>query len=323
MCTSINFKTKDHYFGRTLDMYFSYEQKIIITPRKYRIKFKQLGECNNHFAIIGTGVVENGYPLYFDAANEKGLCVAALNFPDYCVYNRFYDKKLNVTPYELILWILTKYEDIDELLNIINDVNIVDLDFSTELPCSPLHWMVSDKNKSIVIEQTKEGLKVVENKIGVLTNSPPFEFQMVNLSNYMNLSPYEPKNEFNKLELKPYSFGLGAFGLPGDLSSTSRFVRAAFTKHNSVCANDEISSVTQFFHIMSTVSQTDGCNIVFKDCGEKTMYTSCYNSDRGIYYYNTYSNNQINAIDINKEDLEKDRLITYDFIDQQKINYQN
>ena len=81
MCTSVSFTTKDHYFGRTLDMECSYNEKVIITPRNYNFKFRMSGELTNHYAIIGIGAVVDNYPLYYDATNEKGLSVAGLNFP--------------------------------------------------------------------------------------------------------------------------------------------------------------------------------------------------------------------------------------------------
>lgn len=111
-----------------------------------------------------------------------------------------------------------------------------------------LHWIIADKNEAITVESIKDGIKIYDNPVGVLTNNPPFDKQMFNLNNYMNLSPKSPKNNFSdKLNLNMYSRGMGAIGLPGDLSSQSRFVRAAFVKTNSLSGETESESVSQFF----------------------------------------------------------------------------
>lgn len=158
----------------------------------------------------------------------------------------------------------------------------------------------------------------------MLTNNPPFDKQMFNLNNYMNLSPKSPKNNFSdKLNLNMYSRGMGAIGLPGDLSSQSRFVRAAFVKTNSVSGETESESVSQFFHILGAVEQQKGCCEVSDGKFEYTIYTSCCNGDKGIYYYTAYENHQIIGVDMNKENLNSDKLICYPLIQGEQIKIQN
>lgn len=148
--------------------------------------------------------------------------------------------------------------------------------------------------------------------------------QMFALNNYMNLSVLPPENRFAKsLELNRYSRGMGALGLPGDLSSQSRFVRAAFTKMNSVSGAGEKESVSQFFHILNCVDQQRGCCDLGDGKYEITIYTSCCNVNKGIYYYTTYDNHQITAVDMHREDLNGDRLIRYTPITQEQIREQN
>ena len=120
----------------------------------------------------------------------------------------------------------------------------MDTPFSENLPSGMLHWIISDKSGSITVESMKDGLHIHENPVGVLTNNPPFEQQMFMLNNYMGLSPKQPENHFaDKLDLNMYSRGMGALGLPGDLSSASRFARVAFTKMNAVSDDSEEESV--------------------------------------------------------------------------------
>ncbi len=323
MCTAINFKTKNMYFGRTLDYEFSYGEKITITPREYEFKFRHLGVNSNHYAIIGMAHVFEDYPLYYEAANEKGLAVAGLNFVGNAYYRKPSLKKNNVAQYEFIPWILANFSSVAEVKKALKNINITDDEVNEKFKCASLHWLISDLNEAIVVESTSKGIKVYDNKVGVLTNNPPFEYQMFNLNNYRNLSICDPANSFSeKIDLNRYSRGMGGIGLPGDLSSMSRFVRVAFHKLNSKCNDDEISSVNQFFHIMNFVSQTRGLCAV-NDNYEITIYTSCINLNEGKYYYTTYNNHQINMVDLHKVDLDQKDLVTFKFLDEENINIEN
>lgn len=311
MCTSISFKTNDHYFGRNLDLEYSYKEAVTITPRNFTFSFRNTKILQTHFAIIGIATVADGYPLYYDAVNEVGLGVAGLNFPGNAVYLPAAEEKDNVAPFELIPWILAQCKNVSEARKLIQRINLTDIPFNDDYPLTPLHWMVSDADESIVIEPTSNGVQIYDNPVGVLTNNPIFPFQMHNLCNYLNITNQVPINRFSsKVDLVPYSRGMGGIGLPGDLSSSSRFVRASFTKLNSVCNDDECSSINQFFHILDSVSQTRGCCMV-GDAYEITMYSSCCNTAKGIYYYKTYENSRINAIYLYKEDLNSTDLIQY------------
>ena len=324
MCTAVAYKTKDHYFGRNLDLEYSYHETVTITPRNYHFRFKNTEDMEAHYAIIGMAYVVASYPLYYDATNEKGLSMAALNFPDNAVYQVIKEDKLNITSYELTAWVLSRFQSVDEAVRVLNEVNITNQQFNEELPVSPLHFMLSDKKRSVVLEPMTMGLMVYDNPVNVLTNNPPFLYHITNLNNYMSLTNETPKNNFSeKLPLNQYSRGMGSLGLPGDLSSASRFVRAAFTTLNSVSGEKEEESVSQFFHILNSVYQQRGCVKMDKDVYEKTVYSSCCNTDKGIYYYTTYENSQITAVDMHKADLDGRELISYELIKNQQINYQN
>lgn len=323
MCTSVSFTTKDHYFGRTLDMECSYNEKVIITPRYYNFKFRMSGELTNHYAIIGIGAVVDNYPLYYDATNEKGLSVAGLNFPVSAKFSESVNDKNNVAVFELIPWILSNCSSVDDVRELLKETNIVSMDFNKTYKSAELHWMISDKDYSIVLECVDEGMKIYYNPVHVLTNNPEFQTQIFNINNYMNLTREEPETRFAEgFDLNKYSRGMGALGLPGDLSSMSRFVRASFTRLNSVCGESENESVSQFFHILDTVSQTKGC-VRVGDTFEKTVYSSCCNTDKGIYYYKTYDNSQFSAVNLQHEDLDKKDLIIYNLINEQQFYFHN
>ncbi len=324
MCTAITFQSKDHYFGRTLDYEISFGEKIVITPQNFKLKFRKTGEFSKHYSMIGMGIVQNQYPLYFDAINEMGVGMAGLNFPNNAHYFPKEKDKENIAPFELIPWILGQCDSVSKAREILKNTNIVNIPFSNELALSPLHWMIADKNESVVVECVKEGMRIYDNPVGVLTNNPPFDMQIFNLNNYMTLSRYTPQNSFLKeLDLEVYSRGLGGMGLPGDLSSMSRFVRATFVKANSVCNESEESSVSQFFHILGSVEQQRGCVSIQNADYEITRYTSCCNLEQQIYYYTTYDNPRISAVSLKNEPLDTDGLIVYPLIDKFDILYQN
>ena len=323
MCTAITFQTEYHYFGRNLDLEYHYNETVTITPRQYPLKFRYASEIISHYAFIGIATIDRGYPLYYDATNEFGLSIAGLNFPHLAKYQPISYQKNNIAPFELIPWILSQCKSVEETELLLKMTNIADIPYSENFPLTPLHWIVCDKRKTIVIEPTKYGLQIFDNHVGVLTNSPGFEFQMHNLSNYLNLTPMWPQNRFSRdIKLEPYSAGMGALGLPGDLTSTSRFVRAAFTKLNSVCNPDENSSISQFFQILGSVAQQRGC-VQLNGKPEITLYSSCCNTEKGIYYYTTYENRQITAVSLHGVDLNDVNLSDYPLRNQQSIKKEN
>lgn len=324
MCTAATYKTKDFYFGRTLDYEFSYGEEITVTPRNYRFTLKNMGTMETHYAMIGMAHIAENYPLYYDAINEKGLGIAGLNFVGNAEYREVVCGRDNITQFEFIPWILGKCASVKEARALLEKINITNIPFNEKMPLAQLHWIIADKNEAITVESVKDGVKIYDNPVGVLTNNPPFDKQMFNLNNYMNLSPKSPSNNFSdKLNLNMYSRGMGAIGLPGDLSSQSRFVRVAFVKMNSLSEESESSSVSQFFHILGSVEQQRGCCEVTDGKFEYTIYTSCCNADKGIYYYTTYENHQITGVDMNKENLDSDKIISYPLIQGEQIKIQN
>ena len=312
MCTAICYRSNASYFGRNLDLDHGYGEGVVITPRNYEIKMRYEKPIKAHYAMIGMAAVVDDYPLYYEATNEKGLSMAGLNFPENAVYRHYSEGRDNVAPFELIPWILAQCACVDEAKALLEKINLVNTHFSEQLPLSPLHWMISDKNGSIVAEPLKDGMKIYDDPFDVLTNNPPFEYHSTNVSNYMGLSAGHAASRFGEgIPVKNYSLGMGALGLPGDYSSASRFIRALFVKENSVSERNEKSNVNQFFHILNSVSMPKGC-VRSADSFEYTRYSSCCNMDMGIYYYTTYDELEIKAIDMHGVDLNKSRLYAYE-----------
>lgn len=323
MCTAVTVNKRNRLFGRNLDTEKSYGEEVVIMPRSFELSFRKLDTAHRHYAMIGAGIIEQGYPLYFDAANEHGLAIAGLNFVGNAKYFTPKENKLNVTPFEFIPFILGKCATLEEAMIELRHINLTNIPFSKELPLAELHWIIADKTGSIVVEQSEHGLKIYKNPTGVLTNNPHFPFHLENLNNYMGLTNEFPENRFSSdLDLKTYSNGMGAIGLPGDLSSVSRFVRAAFTKFNSKESVSTEDGICRMFHILSSVEQTEGCSRM-GDGYERTEYSSVINLDTLTYYYRTYTNSQISAVRLFSEDLDSQRLMHYPFLRKQNTLYQN
>lgn len=323
MCTAISFKTKDHYFGRNLDYEYSYHETVTVMARNYPLNFRKIKAINSHYAMIGMAYVVDNYPLYYDATNEKGLSIAGLNFPRNAYYAEVLEDKENISPFEFIPFILATCQNIKEVKIKLQNLNLCNINFSTDLPLSPLHWMIADEEEAITVEAMRDGLKVYDNPVKVLTNNPPFDFHLLNLANYLNVTPQEVTNRFiENINILPYSRGMGSIGLPGDYSSASRFVKAAFVLHNSKVDDNESSSVNQFFHILGSVSQEKGC-VAVNNKYEYTIYSSCCNTKKGLYYYTTYDNSRINMVDMYQEDLDSNQIYNYPLNTKWDINIQN
>lgn len=320
MCTALSMNMGENYFGRNLDFEHDFGEKVTITPRNYCFKFRCGKILKSHYAIIGMGVTHENYPLYFDATNEKGLSIAGLNFPHNAEYYKSREGKDNVASFELIPWLLASCDSVEKAKELLEKMNITNEAFSREMKPTPLHWIIADKTNAITAEQTKEGLMIYENPAGVLTNNPTFDINMWNLSNYMSCQTEEIENKFSsQIELRAYSRGMGGIGLPGDLSSASRFVKTCFLKLNSAWDNSEQEKVNHFFHILYSVYHLKG-SVKVSDEWEITNYSSCCNTDRGIYYYTTYANSNINAVDMHEENLDGEDIITFDLIREQEIH---
>ncbi len=320
MCTAISYRANKFYFGRNLDLYYHFDESVTVTPRNFNFKLKNGKEIFSHLAIIGVATVSEGFPLYYDAVNETGLCMAGLNFPKNAVYQDFDNEKTNIAPFELVPYILSRCKNVDDALFELKDINLWDISFNEQFKNTPLHWMLCDKYRTVTIEPMRDGLKIYDNPIGVLTNNPPFDYHMHNIANYINVTPCYPENRFcASLKIEPYSLGMGGVGLPGDMSSASRFIRAAFIMQNSVC-DDELC---QAFHILKSVEQPNGITYTKDGKCEYTLYTSVCDAERSVYYYTTYNNSTVSAVSLFHENLNCDKLVSYPLNTKQKVFYHN
>ena len=295
MCTSIAWKSSDFYFGRNMDIDYSFGERVVVTPRNFSFLFRKAEGLENHYAIMGMANVTDNFPLYAEAVNEKGLCIAGLNFPQNALYPE--DIRIdrdNIAPFELIPYLLGRFSSVKEVKDNLSSLHLVNIPFSESLPNAPLHWHIADKNEGIVLESTRDGLAVYENPVGIMTNNPAFDFHLMNLQHYTNLSPATPSD--NSGASHPFGKGLGAFGLPGDASSTSRFVKGAFLLKYAEKAQTEEDNVSRFFRMLESVSVVKGTVKTEEGREHYTTYNCCINADKGIYYYKRADSLSLNKI---------------------------
>ncbi|MDT7987821.1 choloylglycine hydrolase [Clostridium perfringens] len=329
MCTGLALETKDglHLFGRNMDIEYSFNQSIIFIPRNFKcVNKSNKKELITKYAVLGMGTIFDDYPTFADGMNEKGLGCAGLNFPVYVSYSKEdIEGKTNIPVYNFLLWVLANFSSVEEVKEALKNANIVDIPISENIPNTTLHWMISDiTGKSIVVEQTKEKLNVFDNNIGVLTNSPTFDWHVANLNQYVGLR-YNQVSEFKlgDQSLTALGQGTGLVGLPGDFTPASRFIRVAFLRDAMIKNDKDSIDLIEFFHILNNVAMVRGSTRTVEEKSDLTQYTSCMCLEKGIYYYNTYENNQINAIDMNKENLDGNEIKTYKYNKTLSINHVN
>ncbi|MCU5321047.1 linear amide C-N hydrolase [Bacillus sp. BI3] len=328
MCTSLTLQTKNgqHLFARTMDFALDFNQEVIIIPRRYQwnnitgetIKAKQ--------AVVGMGISHQGRIILADGVNESGMTCATLYFPGFATYsNSIDDNKTNLTPFDFVAWSLTQFNSVEELKKSVDSISFLDVPLSVLGVTPPLHWILADKwGECIVLEPTIEGLKMYDNPLGVMTNSPEFNWHLQNLRQYISLKsqPYAP-TQWGDVSLSAFGQGSGSMGLPGDFTPPSRFVRAAYSKQNIEGIDNEEEGISAVFHILSNCELPKGGVITEEGTIDNTIYTSAMCMESGIYYYHTYDCRQIIAIHLFNENLDTDEIKTYPFQRKQMIYYQN
>lgn len=315
MCTAVSFASQNanrrfFYFARTLDNDRSYGEETVTVPRNFPLALRYRKNLDTHAAFIGTAMVIDGVPLFYDAASEHGLAIAALNFPKNAYYAPYEahmeDHALCV--FEVIPYLLAACETVADVRVALADLHIVDTPFSKELPNTPLHFLIADRTETLVLEPTKNGLSLYSDPLGVLTNNPPFPMQMTAMQKYRNLCADVPPSFLDGLLPSPDGFGFGAVGLPGDFSSPSRFARAAFVRHHMLSYlsmhAEKDSCAREVFHLLHTVSVPRGVCMREDGAYQHTVYTAVMDALHGIYYKTTYESGVIQETDLWSADLE-------------------
>ena len=187
MCTALSIKSDEgkYFFGRNMDLAYTFNQAVMIIPKSFQFKDKVTGNMiTNNRAIIGMGTVIDNHPTIADGMNENGLACAGLNFAGYAYWEKEpVEGKTNIGPYDFIQWVLSNHDTIEEVKKDIENIELVDIPLNEKTPCPTLHWMISDKTgKSIVVEKTKNKFAFYDNTVGVMTNNPTFDWHLTNLN---------------------------------------------------------------------------------------------------------------------------------------------
>ena len=262
MCTAIGWQGKHFMFGRNLDLEYGFRERVTQVARGSLLRFAAMPPARTAYAMLGMAAEEGGFPLFAEAVNERGLCAAGLYFPhsarmraagDMRKGERSAEEKAAaagdiqgaegaaaeraaaagraVAPHEMVAALLARCADTRQARAFLQGAEVVSIPYKT-YPVPALHWLVADRYGSFVAEPAEGGLRLYEDPAGVLANEPPFPFQLHNLHAYRHLTAAEPACGFG-MPLKALYHGTGGVGLPGDATSPSRFVRAAFYRANS------------------------------------------------------------------------------------------
>lgn len=316
MCTGIRFTDTERnlYFGRNLDWAFSYGETPIITPRDFASAWAFNGAdagTADPRAVIGMAIEAEGLPLYFDCANEQGLAVAGLNFPGFAGYEKApVEGKVNVAAYEFPLWVVKRFSSVDEVENALANTAIIAKPVNDKYPVSMLHWLIADKERSIVVEAMDSGLHVHHDDVDVLTNQPQFDWHRENLRNYMGLTPAVPADvKWREATLSAFGSGFGMWGLPGGFSSPDRFVRAAYLNAHYPQKATEAENVSRLFHTLTGAAMVDGGAAMTDGQFERTIYTGGYSARTQTYYWSTYEDPAIRSMGLAGHDLDGKALI--------------
>ncbi len=302
MCTGIRFTDSNGnmFWGRNLDWDEGFGQFPIIMPKGYKIAQAFGNEYANKHAAVGMGIEYNGYPLYFNCGNDAGLAVGGLNFPGYAQFEeKPLEGKTNVAAYEVPVWVAANFATVDEVEVALANVAIVGQRVAPSMPVAMLHWHIADAKRSIVVEYQADGIHVYKDEVDVLTNQPPFPWHMENLRNYMNCtSQWGGSVTWDTKTLVPFGAGATMRGIPGDVYSTSRFVKAAFINAHHPTKDGETDNVMRMFHTLGSVSFVEGCAQTEGGGFEITQFSDCFSAKSGIYYYNTYDNPELQVVSL-------------------------
>lgn len=323
MCTSIAMKAGGGIFGRNLDLDCGFGQQVAVMPRQFPLRFRRQAPQKQHLAMVGMAHMAEGQPLYAEAVNETGLYMAGLYFPGSAWYPPDVPKEWDaVAPYELIPWVLGRCETLARAKAALARFRPLGVPFGEHLPLAPLHWHLADRTGAAVLEATREGVRLYDDPVGVLTNNPPFPFHQMNLRQYQALGACPPENRLGPdLDLPPFGEGFGGLGLPGDASPASRYVRAAFYKLHSPDESALLDRVTQFFHLLDGVAMVKGSVVTSAGQYDTTLYSCCW--AEGVYYYKTYGNSRMTAIRLDGIDLDSDQVKVYPLRKEQGILFEN
>ncbi|KTC66305.1 choloylglycine hydrolase (plasmid) [Legionella adelaidensis] len=322
-CTGIELKTVNGTFinGRTVEFGEDLDLKGIVIPRNYHfhgtLPDGSAGlDYVSKYAAIGAGTFTEN--VIVDGINEQGVSVGVFYFPGYAGYTQVDDNNHTnaLSPTEFPNWILTQFSSVEEVKNNLKNIVIVNTAPPGWGKVPPFHFVVYDKSgKSIVIEPIMGTLRVYDNPLGVITNSPTFDWHLTNLSNFVNLSPLNaPTKTIDGIHIEQLGQGSGLLGMPGDFTPPSRFIRAAIFSKTAIPAKTNEQAVQQAFHILNqfdipvgSVRASENKNMI----AEYTLATTVKDPENGSYYFRTFDDQTIRKASLKNYDLNAKEIKHY------------
>ncbi len=325
-CSAVSWETEDgkHLWGRNFDFNkIAADSKITYVPKD--TEFYTLGcgledtlDTNtrqvSRYAALGMGtMILQSTPALYEGINEKGLAGGQLYYREFAVYPEEKDEgRLSVQPPFLVTYLLAVCAAVEDVVKELRKkIQLLGMPLLGTVPS--IHWTFSDRTgESIVIEPDKDGLKIYRNTIGIMTNSPGYEWHRLNLLNYSHIRNLDYEDfELNGEYFSQCFSGSGAAGIPGDWSSPSRFVRLAFLKDFCMKGKNEEEGVTNLFHIFASAAFPMGM-VKVTDTGasteldrevlpyDYTVYTSLMCLESLKFYWISYRNMRVQYVDLRK-----------------------
>ena len=312
-CTGIVLHTNDGATvpARTMEFSFDVKSNIAVIPAGTMIEKLAIDEKNTggtYKAKYGfTGATALDMPIVVDGVNEQGLYFGAFYFKGIAEFDTLTDKNkaYAISSEELGNYILSQFKSVDEIKSELPKLTVVGTYVKEINDYAPFHYAVTDRNgQSIVIEYTNRGLTIFENTANVVTNNPTYDWHLTNLNNYVGLTAENrAAQKVGQQMVSPFGEGTGLFGLPGDHTSPSRFVRATAFANTALPAKDSDTAVFEAFHILNHFDIPKGSireEINGEVLTDYTVWTSVVDTQKSIYYYKTYSSQSVEKIDLAK-----------------------
>ncbi len=311
-CTGIILRTLDGItlVGRTMEFGFDIKSDVVVVPAG--TKFTTLSgnaeksgftyEAKYGFA----GANALGRPVVVDGVNEKGLYFGAFYFRGPAKFTALTsDNQGNaISSEELGNWFLSQFATIAEIKEALPSKVVVGTFIKEIDGVAPLHYALTDATgASVVIEYTQAGLTIHDNTVNAVTNNPTYDWQLTNLRKYIGLSAENRETvTVGRQKLKPFGQGTGMFGLPGDFSSPSRFVRATAFANNALPSAHAGEGVFRAFHIMNNFDIPKGA---IREPGSKTLmdytiWTSVTDTKNAVYYFKAFKTQAVECVDVRK-----------------------
>jgi choloylglycine hydrolase len=324
-CTGITISASDSTIvcARTMEFAINLESSIIVVPRDYQYQGTAPGLkpgkiWTTKYSTIGANIMS--VDCLIEGLNEKGLGMGGFFHSGYADYQPVSDNDFSNTigSWEVVSYILSNFSTTEEAVEGLKEIkvaNVKRIEMGNNIV--PLHYKIQDASgRCVVIEYLKGKMYVYENTIGVITNNPTFDWQLLNLSNYINLSPInKAQNDIGQCIIHQMGQGTGLLGLPGDFTPSSRFIRAVFLSQCALKPATADEAVNTAFHVLNSFDIIKGLVIDTTNSDnpyEQTQWTSAYDLKNLRFFMRTYDNPKIKMVELKKADLSSGKVIMYD-----------